>query len=87
MALFSSRAVAAMARPVVTNMTELPRSDEPALHDVFHQASGMIAVEGEMQIEQAAAWLRARAWTDGRLTDLAEDVVSRELTFPTSPAV
>jgi hypothetical protein len=59
-----------------------PAADLP-LHSLqVHQATGMIAGQLEVPMEEAFARLRARAFTDQRpLADLAGDVVARRLRF------
>jgi len=51
-------------------------------HYVVHQASGMVAAQLEVSVGQALVRLRAYAFgNDRRLTDVAKDVVARQLRF------
>jgi hypothetical protein len=51
-------------------------------HYVVHQASGMVAAQMEVGVGQALVRLRAYAFGNDRpLTDVAKDVVARELRF------
>lgn len=51
-------------------------------HYVVHQAAGMVAVQLETSIGQALIRLRAYAFgNDGKLSDVAADVVARKLRF------
>jgi hypothetical protein len=56
-------------------VAELLRAD-------VHRAAGMIMAQAEIPIDQALAWLRARAFSSGRsLAEVAADVLSRRLRF------
>lgn len=53
------------------------------LHDVVHQASGMISVQLDVSVAQALVRLRAHAFGSGRpLDDVARDIVTRVMRFP-----
>jgi GAF domain-containing protein len=52
------------------------------LHDVVHHASGMVAVQLDVSVDQALIRLKAYAFGNDRsLTEVAQDVVARELRF------
>lgn len=61
--------------------------DQPADHDTFHQATGMVMAQMGVDARSAADVLRAHAWAHDRLLmDIASEVVARTLTFsPTRP--
>jgi hypothetical protein len=47
-----------------------------------HQATGMVAVQLEVDVDEALACMRAHAWSQGRpLGEVAADVVARRITF------
>ncbi|HWC38099.1 MAG TPA: GAF and ANTAR domain-containing protein [Acidimicrobiales bacterium] len=47
-----------------------------------HQATGMVAVQLEVDVDEALACLRAHAWSQGRpLGEVAADVVARRISF------
>jgi hypothetical protein len=47
-----------------------------------HQATGMVAVQLQVDVDEALACLRANAWSQGRpLGDVAADVVDRRIRF------
>jgi hypothetical protein len=47
-----------------------------------HQATGMVAVQLEVDVDEALACLRAHAWSQGRpLGEVAADVVARRIRF------
>jgi hypothetical protein len=53
-----------------------------SFHGVVHQASGMVAVQLEVDVGEALVRLRAHAFGNGRhLADVAADVVARRLRF------
>lgn len=59
-----------------------PENEFPVAAPEVHQATGMVAAQLDIGIEDAFARLRARAFADGRgLTDVAADVVARKLRF------
>jgi len=59
-----------------------PENGFPVAAPEVHQATGMVAAQLDVGIEDAFARLRARAFADGRgLTDVAADVVARRLRF------
>lgn len=61
---------------------EPPSIAQPADHDKFHQATGMVMSQMGITAEAAVSTLRTHAWTHDRLlTDVANDVVSHTLTF------
>ena len=64
-----------------------PSPDQPADHDEFHQATGMVMAQMGIDAASAAEVLRAHAWSHDRsLMDTASEVVARTLTFtPTRP--
>lgn len=64
-----------------------PSPDQPAEHDTFHQATGMVMAQMGIDAGSAADVLRAHAWAHDRLLmDIASEVVARTLTFsPASP--
>lgn len=52
---------------------------------VVHQATGMVSAQADISVDDALAWLRARALRiQIPLDDLAADVVARRITFETS---
>lgn len=54
--------------------------DEGSHHLVVHQATGMVAAQLGVDVDQAYARLRAHAFVEGRrLSDVARDVVARRL--------
>jgi hypothetical protein len=56
------------------------------LQFVVHQASGMVAVQLDVRIDEALIRLRARAFAEARpLRDVAGDVVARRLRFHPDP--
>lgn len=56
------------------------------LQFVVHQASGMVAVQLDVRIDEALIRLRARAFAESRpLRDVAGDVVARRLRFHPDP--
>lgn len=60
-----------------------PSQDQPAEHDTFHQATGMVMAQMGIDAGSAAEVLRAYAWShDHLLMDIASEVVARTLTFP-----
>ncbi|MQA10045.1 MAG: GAF domain-containing protein [Pseudonocardiaceae bacterium] len=62
--------------------SELAAERWPLDSPQVHQATGMIAVQAAIGLEDAFARLRARAFADRRrLADLAADVVARRLRF------
>ena len=63
-----------------------PGDGFPLVGPEVHQAAGMIAAQLDIDMDDAFARLRARAFADGRrLTDLATDVIERRLRFTTDP--
>ncbi|HUG07351.1 MAG TPA: ANTAR domain-containing protein [Acidimicrobiia bacterium] len=64
-----------------------PFLDQPAEHDTFHQATGMVMAQMGIDAGSAAEVLRAHALSQDRLLmDIASEVVARTLTFsPTRP--
>lgn len=73
-----------LASLLVGSLSQQPASlDQPAEHDTFHQATGMVMRQMEIDAESAAEVLRAHAWSRDRLLmDIASEVVERTLTFP-----
>lgn len=69
---------------VVGSLNQQPPSlDQPADHDAFHQATGMVMAQMGIDAASAAEVLRAHAWSHDRpLMDTASEVVARTLTFP-----
>lgn len=62
---------------------QLPSLDQPAHHDTFHQATGMVMTQMGIDAGSAVEILRAHAWShDRQLIDVASEVVARTLTFP-----
>ena len=54
----------------------------PVAAPEVHQATGMVAAQLDVSIDDAFARLRARAFADGRgLTEVAADVIARRLRF------
>lgn len=72
-----------IAALIVAALSQHPPSlAEPADHDRFHQATGMVMSQMGITAEAAASTLRTHAWTHDRLlTDIANDVVAHTLTF------
>ncbi len=67
---------------------DLARPDNgfPLAAPEVHQATGMVAAQLDVGIDDAFARLRAKAFADGRgLTDVAADVVARRLRFDRDP--
>ena len=63
-----------------------PSLDQPAEHDVFHQATGMVMTQMGIDAASAVDVLRAHAWSrDLLLIDVASEVVARALRFPPAP--
>lgn len=63
-----------------------PSLDQPADHDTFHQATGMVMTQMGIDAGSAVEVLRAHAWSHDRLLgDVASEVVARTLTFPPTP--
>lgn len=59
-----------------------PEVGFPVAAPEVHQATGMVAAQLDIGIDEAFARLRARAFADGRtLTEVAADVVARRLRF------
>jgi hypothetical protein len=51
---------------------------------VVHQATGMVSAQADISLDDAMAWLRARAYRiQVPLDDIAADVVARRVTFET----
>lgn len=74
-----------LASQIVGILSQRPFSlDRPAEHDRFHQATGMVMVQMELDAEAAAAMLRHHAWSEDRsVSAVAADVVARRLAFRT----
>lgn len=72
-----------IAALIVAALSQQPPSfAEPADHDRFHQATGMVMSQMGITAEAAVSTLRTHAWTHDRLlTDIANDVVAHTLTF------
>ncbi|HKN54207.1 MAG TPA: GAF and ANTAR domain-containing protein [Amycolatopsis sp.] len=68
-------------------LATLPLADDfPLVRSVVHQATGMIAAQLDIAMDDAFARMRARAFADDRrLADVAEDVVARKLQFGPEP--
>ncbi|HVR32758.1 MAG TPA: ANTAR domain-containing protein [Acidimicrobiia bacterium] len=57
--------------------------DQPADHDTFHQATGLVMAQMGIDAGSAVEVLRAHAWSHDRLlVEVASEVVARTLTFP-----
>lgn len=62
---------------------QAPSLDQPADHDGFHQATGMVMAQMGIGAGPAAEVLRAYALSHDRLLmDIASEVVDRTVTFP-----
>ena len=72
-----------LASLVVSSLSQKPPSpDQPAEHDLFHQATGMVMAQMGIDAGSAADVLRAHAWSHDRLLMVvASEVVARTLTF------
>lgn len=71
-----------LASLVIGSLQEPPSLDQPAEHDAFHQATGMVMAQMGIDALSAADVLRAHAWSHDRLLmDTAFDVVARILSF------
>ncbi len=72
-----------LASLVVGSLSQQPPSpDQPAEHDTFHQATGMVMSQMGIDAKSATDMLRAHAWAHDRLlTDIASEVVACTLTF------
>lgn len=72
-----------LASLVVGSLSQRPPSpDQPADHDTFHQATGMVMSQMGIDAGSATDVLRAYAWAHDRLLmDIASEVVARTLTF------
>ncbi len=77
-----------LASLVVGSLSHQPPSlDQPADHDTFHQATGMVMTQMGIDAGSAVEVLRAHAWShDRHLIDVASEVVARTLTFPPARA-
>lgn len=75
-----------LASLVVGSLSQQPPSpDQPAEHDTFHQATGMVMSQMGIDAGSGADVLRAHAWAHDRLImDIASEVVARTLTFSPS---
>jgi len=75
-----------LAGPIVGQLAEqAPWLIDLSHHASVHQATGMIAAQMGIGVDDALAVLRAHAWTEGRLlVHIAGEVVSHQLTFGTS---
>ncbi len=75
-----------LASLVVGSLSQQPPSpDQPAEHDTFHQATGMVMSQMGIDAGSAADVLRAHAWAHDRLLmHIASEVVARTLTFSPS---
>lgn len=61
---------------------ELPHTEPESRWAVVHQATGMVSVQLDTDLDQAFLRLRAHAYrTDRRLSEVAADVVARRLRF------
>ncbi|MBB4678421.1 GAF and ANTAR domain-containing protein [Crossiella cryophila] len=61
---------------------ELPHTEPEGRWAVVHQATGMVSVQLDTDLDQAFLRLRAHAYgTDRRLSEVAADVVARRLNF------
>jgi hypothetical protein len=76
-----------LASLLVGSLSQQPPSlDQPADHDTFHQATGMIMTQMGIDAGAAVDVLRAHAWSHDRLLgDVASEVVARTLTFSPIP--
>ena len=82
MADFATRAILAVQAKAPAGRLAAELEANADLRYVVHQASGMVAVQLEVSIEQALVRLRAYAFGNDRpLTEVAEDVVARKLRF------
>ncbi|HUG07347.1 MAG TPA: GAF and ANTAR domain-containing protein [Acidimicrobiia bacterium] len=72
-----------LASLVVGSLSQqAPSPDQPAEHDTFHQATGMVMSQMGIDAGSATDVLRAYAWAHDRLLmDIASEVVARTLTF------
>ena len=72
-----------LASLVVGSLSQQPPSlDQPAEHDTFHQATGMVMAQMGIDVGAAADVLRAHAWAHDRLLKAtASEVVARTVTF------
>lgn len=79
----AERIAAELASLVVGSLSQQPASlDQPAEHDTFHQATGMVMSQMGIDAKSATDVLRAHAWAHDRLlTDIASEVVACTLTF------
>lgn len=75
-----------LAGPIVGQLAEhAPRLIDLSHHASVYQATGIVAAQMEIGVDDALAVLRAHAWREGRrLVHIADEVVSHELAFGTS---
>lgn len=72
-----------LALLVLGSLSQQTSLDEPAEHDTFYQATGMVMAQMGIDAEAATEVLRTYARSHDRLLiDVASDVVARTLTFP-----
>jgi len=83
----AERVASYLAGPIVGQLAEqAPGLIDLSHHASVHQATGIIAAQMGIGVDDALAVLRAHAWTEGRLlVHIADEVVSHQLTFGTSP--
>lgn len=72
-----------LAQPIMTQLAEkAPALIDLADYAIVHQASGMVAAQMGINVDDALAVLSARAWTEGRLlVTVATEVVERQARF------
>ena len=78
----AARAVLAMQADALPGRLGADLESGADFRFVVHQASGMVSVQLEVSVGEALVRLRAHAFAHGRpLTDVARDVVARQLRF------
>lgn len=82
MADVATRAIVSMQLPAPHGQVAKELEAGSTIRYIVHQASGMIAAQLDVTMEEALIRLRARAFADGRpLSELSQDVVDRRLRF------
>jgi len=85
MADVSARSILALQAGAEAGTLASELAGEAGFQSVVHQASGMVAEQLGLSVDDAQVRLRAHAYRTGRpVAEVAEDVVDRELSFPAS---